>query len=86
MISDWVSSLLNLENDEIASGSGDKSIIIWDLKSRSKKFVLEGHSDTVRSLLKLDNDEIASGSSDKSIIIWDLKGRTKKYVLEGHSN
>ena len=31
-----VESLLKLENDEIASGSWDKSIIIWDFYEKRK--------------------------------------------------
>jgi len=50
-----VHTLAKLDNDELASGSGDKSIIIWDLKTRSIKYKLLGHSDFVYSLESLDN-------------------------------
>ena len=79
-----VNSLLKLENGELASGSSDKSIIIWDLKSKSIKYKLDGHTNNVNSLVKLDNHKLASASGDKTVIIWDLKSKSIKHKLDGH--
>ncbi len=77
--------------DAFKSASDSFYITIWDLKSQSKKFKLEGHTGPVLTLVKLENDELASGSYENSwtktfssIIIWDLKSGSMKYKLEGH--
>jgi len=43
--SDWVISLAVLQNGDLASGSGDKTIKIWDSSTWSLKRTLTGHSD-----------------------------------------
>ena len=64
-----------MNDDEIASGSGDKSIKIWKKKENQFELVqtMTGHQSFVWTLIKLNDDEIASGSDDKSIKIWKKK-------------
>jgi len=58
----------------LASGSDDKSIIIWDYMSEQKILTFNGHSDRVSSIDVIPNTTyIASGSDDETIIIWDYK-------------
>ncbi len=66
-----VYSLIVLSNDLLASGSGDKTIIIWNIKSEYKMNTLIGHTDWVRSLAVLPDGYLASGSDDKTIKIWN---------------
>ncbi len=85
-----VRSLLELGDGRLASGSWDKTIIIWK-KGPDGKFtqeqVLRGHEDSVSSLLELGDGRLASGSGDETIIIWK-KGPdgkfTQEQVLRGH--
>jgi len=66
----YVSSLIQLQNGMIASGSYDSTIRIWDPTQNFKCIqTLEGHSDVVYSLIQLQNGMIASGSSDNTIRI-----------------
>jgi hypothetical protein len=53
-----VGPIKKLDNEELACGTSDKKIVIWDLKSRSIKYKLEGHLGSVNSLLKLKNDQL----------------------------
>lgn len=55
----------------MASGSNDKSIILWNYKTGNIIAQLNGHSKSIRSVhFSPDGTTIASGSEDKSINIW----------------
>jgi WD40 repeat protein len=52
----------------MASGSADKTVVIWELTRKSKIRVLEGHTKWVRSVAwSGDGEFIASGSSDETV-------------------
>jgi WD40 repeat protein len=62
------------DGGKLASGSNDKTIKIWDLKTHSVKSNLEGHKHDINSVcFSPDGGKLASGSKDKTIIIWNLK-------------
>ncbi len=57
--------------DLLISGSGDKSIIIWDMISYRMLSTLVGHTDIICSLSLSQNDiHLVSGSGDKSVKIY----------------
>ncbi|CAK82619.1 unnamed protein product, partial (macronuclear) [Paramecium tetraurelia] len=57
-----------------ASGSYDKSIRLWDVKTGQQKAKLDGHSSYVYSVnFSPDGTTLTSGSYDKSIRLWDVK-------------
>jgi WD40 repeat protein len=57
----------------MASGSGDRTVVIWELTSKSKIRVLEGHTHFVESVAWSDDGEfIASGSDDKTVRVWQV--------------
>jgi WD40 repeat protein len=51
----------------MASGSADRTVVIWELTRKSKIRVLEGHTDWVTSVAWSDDGDIASGSCDKTV-------------------
>jgi formylglycine-generating enzyme required for sulfatase activity len=58
---------------QIASGSSDKTIKIWDATSGKETLTLKGHTSGVHSVaFSPDGRSIASGSSDDTIKIWDV--------------
>jgi WD40 repeat protein len=85
---DRVTTLLQLSNGMLVSGSDDKTMIVWDPSNNySLVTTLIGHTSGVTSILQLSNGMFASGSDDNNIIIWNTK---KKYslviILVGHTN
>lgn len=62
----------------LASGSGDKNIILWNLNDENDTIALRGHDDSITCLMDaLDGRNLFSGSADRKIIVWDvLKGKT----------
>ena len=71
----------------IVSGSGDKSIKIWDVETGELVRTLEGHTGIVLSVCySPDNKQIASGSADQSIKIWNAETGKLVRTLDGHTN
>ncbi|MBO7229695.1 MAG: PD40 domain-containing protein, partial [Bacteroidales bacterium] len=78
----------------LASGSGDKTVIIWEANSGEILKTLEGHSYSVYSVSwSPDGKYLASGSWEitdyklKGIVkIWDLNSGGCIQTLEGHSD
>jgi WD40 repeat protein len=71
----------------IASGSSDKTVILWDALSGQRKQTLTGHTDRVNSAaFSPDGATIASGSSDKTVILWDALSGQRKQILAGHTD
>ena len=64
-----MNSLLVLTNGNLASGSEDKTIKIWDMTSRTLIRTLSGHTGSVHSSALLQNGYLASSS--KEVIIWN---------------
>ncbi|KAL9934143.1 hypothetical protein V8E36_007225 [Tilletia maclaganii] len=74
------------EDAIIVSGSCDRDVRVWDLKTKRCNFVLSGHTSTVRCLKVLDGRPIAiSGSRDHSLRIWDLKTGQLRHLCSGHT-
>ncbi|CAG0888831.1 unnamed protein product, partial [Darwinula stevensoni] len=67
-------SCVQFDEDRIVSGSHDKTIKVWNMRTNSQWSVmtLVGHSGTVRCL-HLSGNRLVSGSSDCSIKVWDLE-------------
>ena len=59
---------LAVRENEVVSGSSDKTIKIWDRQSGQLLRTLERHSDGVRSVAVMGND-LVSASWDKTIRI-----------------
>jgi len=70
----------------LASGSLDRTIKLWDLKTRKLQYTLKRHTDIVTSLAIFrsgTNNFLASGSYDKTIKLWNLTDYTLVSTLSG---
>lgn len=71
----------------IISGSTNRTIKVWNLKTKKLCFVLKGHQQKVTSLtVKPDDKYLISGSDDKTIKIWNLDTRKECFTLKGHKD
>src|ERR1700677_1474806 len=67
----------------LATGSGDKSIKVWDLVTGQLRFCLTKHCDKVLSLaFSPDGRLLASGGADKTISIWRMDTGFEVAVLQ----
>ncbi|KAI0262348.1 WD40-repeat-containing domain protein [Gloeopeniophorella convolvens] len=70
----------------VVSGSCDKDVRVWDLRTGLTLYVLRGHTSTVRCLKVLHNRPIAvSGSRDGTLRVWDVQRGRMLRVLSGHA-
>ncbi|MGB3420273.1 MAG: hypothetical protein WBA52_07530 [Dolichospermum sp.] len=62
------------DGQTLASGSYDKTIKLWDVKTGNLLQTLKGHSELVWSVAySPDGQTLASGSSDRTIKLWNVK-------------
>lgn len=70
----------------LASASGDRSVIIYDLDSRDILHRLKAHKGYVNAIAFSPNGKyIASGAGDRKVIIWDVNSGTALRTLSGHN-
>ncbi len=70
----------------LASGSADKTVKLWDLRTGKLKRTLVGHTGEVDQVaFSLDGRWLASGSVDKTVRVWDLRTGAAR-SLKGHSD
>jgi glucose repression regulatory protein TUP1 len=58
----------------LATGAEDKQIRVWDIKSRSIRYLFSGHEQDIYSLdFSRSGRHIASGSGDRTVRMWDME-------------
>jgi WD40 repeat protein/predicted Ser/Thr protein kinase len=75
------------EGDQIASGSTDNTIKLWDAATGQEVLTLKGHSHEVYDVaFSPGGRRIASGSRDHTTKLWDAATGQEVLTLKGHSN
>ncbi|KAJ1853933.1 hypothetical protein GGH12_004500 [Coemansia sp. RSA 1822] len=77
---------ISLHGDMLVSASGDRTIKLWDLATRTCVHTLDEHTRGVATL-DFDGIHIVSGSSDRSIRIWNaLTGVCERTIANAHAD
>ncbi|AFY51050.1 hypothetical protein Nos7524_5331 [Nostoc sp. PCC 7524] len=86
--SDWVWSVaFNPDSQTLVSGSGDKTIKLWNVRRGKLLQTFTGHSNSVVSVaFNPDGQTLASGSRDSTIKLWDVRRGKLLQTFTGHSN
>ncbi|KAH7917380.1 WD40 repeat-like protein [Leucogyrophana mollusca] len=72
------------DGQHIASGSHDKTVIIWDIESgRQDGQPLQHDSDVVWIAISPDGRRIASGTEEGGLVIWDALTRKVVHEIKG---
>jgi len=67
-----LSVAISPDGQTLASGSDDKTIKLWNLKTGDLLHTLTGHESYVLSVaISADGQTLASGSADKAIKLWE---------------
>ena len=86
---DWVGSVIKLNETTVVSASYDCTLRLWDLTNdltNDTSRVLQGHTGLRYAVTKLNETTIVSGSFiDGTLRVWDLTNDTSR-VLRGHTN
>ena len=86
----YIYCLARVSNSQLASGSKDKRIKIWDLKYKSIICTLFIHTDIVSAISQPISGVLVSGSFDKSLIIWEesveRNNYIPKYIIKEHTS
>lgn len=84
----WVYSVaVSPDGTWAASGSGDKTIKIWNLETGTCRATLQGHTNEVNSVtITPDGKRILSASNDKSVRVWDANSGRELAKLDDHTS
>lgn len=73
------------DNQILASGSDDNTVVLFNLKTKRTTHKLNGHSNSVRSIcFSPDSLILASGSADDTIKLWHVKTGVLLHTLRGN--
>ena len=75
------------DGSKLVTGSSDKTIKLWDLKTGKVVATGKDHSDAVWGVAwSADGKRIASCGADKSVKIWDALSLKRLFTLSGHED
>ena len=76
---------IQILGDEIVSASGDRKIMLWNIKTGTLTRTYAGHTKGI-ACVQYDGRRIVSGSSDNTVRIFDSSSAAEVATLDGHRN
>lgn len=76
---------LQIHDYEVVSASGDRKIMLWNIKTGELTRVFNGHTKGI-ACIQYDGRRIVSGSSDNTVRIFDASTSAELATLDGHRN
>ena len=71
----------------LASGSGDSTIRLWDVRTGRELQTLRGHRNWINNVsFSPDGRTLASSSNDDTIRLWDVRTGRELQTLRGHTH
>ena len=75
------------DDTKLATGTLDRTAIIWDVATGNQQHQLRGHTDLIESVaFSPDGTKLATGSLDRTAIIWDVATGNQQHRLQGHTD
>ncbi|XP_070181266.1 F-box/WD repeat-containing protein 7-like [Littorina saxatilis] len=74
---------MDCEGYTLVSGSNDKQLKVWDIRSCECMRTMRGHTDTV-SAVKLKGQYVITGCGDSGVRVFDLKTGKVCFSFQGH--
>ena len=81
---DKIVTLIELSNNFLCSGSYDKTIKIWDIKTKQCIKTIN-ESGYVLCLLEFLPNQLLSGTSDNNIKLYNINSEENPFIFEGHN-
>jgi WD40 repeat protein/serine/threonine protein kinase len=84
---EWVQGIsYSPDGKRLASGSGDKTVKVWDAATGQEVLTLKGHTSGVYGVsYSPDSKRLASASWDHTVKVWDAATGQEVLTLEGHT-
>ncbi len=73
------------KGDILATGSVERVVKLWDIRTGECLATLEGHEYPVLALaFSPDGNKLVSGSGDTTLMIWDVENHSRLNHMKGH--
>ena len=74
-----INCIIKLSNGNIATGSQDNTIKIWDIEKKEVLYTLNGHTSIIWDIRELEGNKIISASDDNISKVWEFNEKKKEY-------
>ena len=74
-----INCIIKLSNGNIATGSQDNTIKIWDIDKKEVLYTLNGHTSIIWEIRELEGNKLISASDDNLSKVWEFNDKKKEY-------
>jgi len=74
-----INCIIKLSKGNIATGSQDNTIKIWDIEKKEVLYTLNGHTSIIWDIRELEGNKLISASDDNVSKVWEFNDKKKVY-------